>query len=123
VPYASHVTKTVLIADGPDGEMAVALEGTGDAEVTRGKNIANESRDTLAFTDVHLSADAVGPLGKGVSRGALYRRGALARATMMSGASACGVLGERAREGGAEGYAACGAADQRAATPEHSRCD
>ena len=57
-------TKTVLIADGPDGEMAVALEGTGDAEVTPGKNIANEPRDTLAFTRVRLSADAVGPLGR-----------------------------------------------------------
>jgi acyl-CoA dehydrogenase len=86
VPYASHVARTVLIADGPDGEMAVALEGTGGAEVTTGKNIANEARDTLAFKSVRLSADAVGSLGKGVSRGALYRRGALARATMMSGA-------------------------------------
>jgi acyl-CoA dehydrogenase len=86
IPYASHVAKTVLIADGPDGEMAVALEGTGGAVVTPGKNIANEARDTLAFTRVRLAADAVGPLVRGVSRGALYRRGALARATMMSGA-------------------------------------
>jgi acyl-CoA dehydrogenase len=86
LPYATHVTKTVLIADGPDGEMAVALEGTGDAEIAKGKNIANEARDTLTFTNARLSADAVAPLGHGVSRGALYRRGALARATMMSGA-------------------------------------
>jgi alkylation response protein AidB-like acyl-CoA dehydrogenase len=86
IPYASHVAQTVLIADGLDGEVAVVLEGTGGAEVTTGKNIANEPRDTLAFSSVRLSADAVGPLGKGVSRGALYRRGALARATMMSGA-------------------------------------
>jgi acyl-CoA dehydrogenase len=86
VPYASHVARTVLIADGPDGEMAVGLEGVGGAEVTAGKNIANEARDTLAFGGVRLSADAVGALGRGVSRGALYRRGALARATMMSGA-------------------------------------
>jgi acyl-CoA dehydrogenase len=86
IPYASYVTKTVLIADGPDGEMAVALDGTGEAQVTPGKNIANEPRDTLAFNNIRLSADSVGALGKGVSRGALYRRGALARATMMSGA-------------------------------------
>jgi acyl-CoA dehydrogenase len=86
LPYATHVTKTVLIADGPDGEMAVALDQTGDAEVTPGKNIANEARDTLTFTNTRLSADAVAPLGHGASRGALYRRGALARATMMSGA-------------------------------------
>jgi acyl-CoA dehydrogenase len=86
LPYASHVAKTVLIADGPDGEMAVAFDATGDADVTKGKNIANESRDTLTFTNARLSADVVAPLGAGVSRGALYRRGALARATMMSGA-------------------------------------
>jgi acyl-CoA dehydrogenase len=86
VPYASHVAQTVLIADGPDGEMAVGLEGTGGAEVTAGKNIAGEARDTLVFNGARLSADAVGSLGAGVSRGALYRRGALARATMMSGA-------------------------------------
>jgi acyl-CoA dehydrogenase len=86
IPYASHVAQTVLIADGPDGEVAVALPGTGGAEVTVGKNIASEPRDTLAFSGVRLSADAVGSLGQGVSRGALYRRGALARATMMSGA-------------------------------------
>jgi acyl-CoA dehydrogenase len=86
IPYAAHATKTVLIADGPDGEMAVALEGTGDAQVTPGKNIANEPRDTLTFSGARLSADAVAALPHGISRGALYRRGALARATMMSGA-------------------------------------
>lgn len=86
VPYAAHVAKTVLIAEGPDGEMAVALEGTGGADVTPGRNIANEARDTLTFDNTRLSADAVGALGSGVSRDALYRRGALARATMMSGA-------------------------------------
>jgi acyl-CoA dehydrogenase len=86
VPYASQASKTVLIADGPDGEMAVALAGTGDAQVTPGTNIADEPRDTLTFSRVRLSPDAVGPLRDGVSRGALYRRGALARATMMSGA-------------------------------------
>jgi acyl-CoA dehydrogenase len=66
--------------------MAVSLQGTGGGEVSIGKNIANEARDTLTFSGVRLSVDGVGPLGKGVSRGALYRRGALARATMMSGA-------------------------------------
>jgi acyl-CoA dehydrogenase len=86
LPYASHAAKTILIAEGLDGEMAVALDGTGEATVTPGKNIANEPRDTLAFTRVRLSADSVAPLGKGVSRDALYRRGALARAVMMSGA-------------------------------------
>lgn len=86
LPYATSATATVLIADGPDGEMAVMIEGTQGAEVAKGKNIANEARDTLTFNGAHLSADQVAPLGEGVSRAALYRRGALARATMMSGA-------------------------------------
>jgi acyl-CoA dehydrogenase len=86
IPYARHAERTILIADGPDGEMAVALDGTGGADVAVGKNIANEARDTLTYVDTRLSADAARPLGGGVSRAALYRRGALARATMMSGA-------------------------------------
>ncbi len=86
LPYASHAEKIVLIADGPDGEMAVVLEGSGAPSPAKGKNIANESRDTLTFDNFHVSSDSVAPLGEGVSRAALYRRGALARATMMSGA-------------------------------------
>ena len=47
--------RTVLIADGPDGEMAVAFDGTGGAEFAKGSNIANEARDTLTFTGARLS--------------------------------------------------------------------
>ena len=86
LPYASYAVRTVLIADGPDGEMVVALEGSGGGDLVKGKNIANEARDTLTFNDVRLSSDQAAPVKGGVSRGALYRRGALARATMMSGA-------------------------------------
>jgi acyl-CoA dehydrogenase len=86
VPYASFATRTVLIADGPDGEMVVGFEGNGGAELTKGRNIANESRDTITFNNIRLSADQAAPVKAGVSRAALYRRGALARATMMSGA-------------------------------------
>lgn len=84
LPYATNAEKIILIADGPDGEMAVALDGTGGAAVAPGKNIANEARDTLTFANTRLEDDAVRPAG--VTRAALYRRGALARATMMSGA-------------------------------------
>lgn len=84
VPYASFSERIVLIADGPDGEMAVAIDRDAAPAPAKGKNIANESRDTLVFDDVRVSS--VAPLPKGVSRAALYRRGALARATMMSGA-------------------------------------
>jgi len=86
LPYASFATRTVLIADGPEGEMAVSLDGTGGGEVAKGKNIANESRDSLTFNNIRLSPDQAAPVAGGVSRAALYRRGALARATMMSGA-------------------------------------
>ncbi len=86
VPYASFATRTVLIVDGPDSEMVVTLDGTGGADLAKGRNIANESRDSLTFNGVRLSADQAAPVKAGVSRDALYRRGALARATMMSGA-------------------------------------
>jgi acyl-CoA dehydrogenase len=86
VPYASFAARTVLIADGPDGEMVVGLEGSGGGAVSGGKNIANEARDTLTFNNIRLSSDQAAPVAGGVSRASLYRRGALARATMMSGA-------------------------------------
>lgn len=86
LPYATAAARTVLIADGPDSEMAVVIDGTQGADVAKGKNIANEARDTLTFANVRLPADAVAPLSNGVTRAGLYRRGALARATMMSGA-------------------------------------
>ncbi|MBN8927377.1 MAG: hypothetical protein BGO51_18450 [Rhodospirillales bacterium 69-11] len=86
VPYAKAASRIVLIADGPSGEMAVALDGIAGATHTAGKNIAGEPRDTLGFDGLALPAEAAAPLSDGVSRAALYRRGALARATMMSGA-------------------------------------
>ena len=86
LPYAATAARTVLIADGPDSEMAVVIDGTQGVDVAKGKNIANEARDTLTFANVRLPADAVAPLSNGVTRAGLYRRGALARATMMSGA-------------------------------------
>ena len=86
LPYATNAQRIILIADGPDSEMAVALDGTAGAEVSPGKNIANEARDTLTFNNLRLEADNVRPLGGGVSRAGLYLRGALARAAMMSGA-------------------------------------
>ncbi len=86
VPWGSQVSRLVLLADGPGGEMVVALDGTNSAEVTRGRNIAGEPRDTIAFNGVPISADAVAPAKGGVDRGEVYRRGALARAMLMAGA-------------------------------------
>jgi acyl-CoA dehydrogenase len=86
LPYARSAQRIVLLADGPTGEMAVSLDGTECAEVTKARNIAGEARDTLNFGGARVSADAAAPIGGGATRAALYRRGALARATMMSGA-------------------------------------
>jgi acyl-CoA dehydrogenase len=86
LPYARDAARVVLLADGPDGEMVLSLPGTQGAAVTQGRNLAGEPRDTLRFDGVRLPADAAAPVANGVSRAALYRRGALARATMMSGA-------------------------------------
>jgi acyl-CoA dehydrogenase len=86
LPYATHAARTVLIADGPDGEMAISLDGTGEAAVAPGKNIAGEPRDTLTFDHLRLPADRIAALPAGIGRAALCRRGALGRAVMMSGA-------------------------------------
>jgi len=86
LPYARSAERIVLVADGPDGDMAVALDGTEAADRIEGRNMAGEPRDTLTFDRLRLAADAAAPLRGGASRHALYRRGALARAAMMSGA-------------------------------------
>jgi len=84
LPWAAQAGRIVLLADGPDGTMAVALDGTAGAELTAGRNMAGEPRDTLSFAALRVAGDAVAQAG--VDRAALYRRGALARAVLMAGA-------------------------------------
>ena len=84
LPWATNAARIVLLADGPDGEMAVALDGTSGAEVTSGRNMAGEPRDTLRFVALRVPGDAAAPAA--TNRAAFYRRGALARAVMMAGA-------------------------------------
>ncbi|HET7882753.1 MAG TPA: acyl-CoA dehydrogenase family protein [Acetobacteraceae bacterium] len=86
LPWGTAAGRIVLLADGPDGEMAVALDGPGGADVTAGRNMAGEPRDTLDFASLRVAGDAVAPAAPGVVRAALYRRGALARAVLMAGA-------------------------------------
>ena len=52
LPWAAQAGRIVLLADGPDGEMAVALDGAAGAEVAPGRNMAGEPRDTLTFRRV-----------------------------------------------------------------------
>lgn len=84
LPWVSNAARIVLLADGPDGEMAVALHDTAGAEVTAGRNMAGEPRDTLRFDSLRVPGDAAAPAA--TNRAALYRRGALGRAVMMAGA-------------------------------------
>jgi alkylation response protein AidB-like acyl-CoA dehydrogenase len=86
LPWATDAARIVLLADGPDGEAAVALDGTMSAEVAVGRNMAGEARDTLNFSGLRVAGDAVARPASGVDRAALYRRGALARAVLMAGA-------------------------------------
>jgi acyl-CoA dehydrogenase len=86
LPWAAHAGRIVLLADGPDGEMAVALDGVSGVECAPGRNMAGEPRDTLNFAGLRVAGDAVAPAAPGVGRAAVYRRGALARAVLMAGA-------------------------------------
>jgi len=86
LPWATNAAKIVLLADGPDGAMAVSLDGAAGADLSPGRNMAGEPRDTLSFAALRVAGDAVAPAASGVDRAALYRRGALARAVLMAGA-------------------------------------
>jgi acyl-CoA dehydrogenase len=86
LPWGTNAARIVLLADGPDGAMAVGLDGTAGAEVTAGRNMAGEPRDTLNFAGMRVAGDAVAPSAAGIDRAALYRRGALARSVLMAGA-------------------------------------
>jgi hypothetical protein len=86
LPWASDAGRIVLLADSPQGEMAVALDGAAGADIATGRNMAGEPRDTLSFSGLRVAGDAVARPGDGVDRAALYRRGALARAVLMAGA-------------------------------------
>ena len=87
LPWAAQAGQIVLITDGPDGEMVVTIgDGVEGAIPSPGHNLAGEPRDTLTFTGLGLAGNSVAPVGCGVDRAALYRRGALARAVMMAGA-------------------------------------
>ena len=48
--------------------MVVALNGAAGAEVSPGRNMAGEPRDTLDFAGLQLAGDAVAPVAHGVDR-------------------------------------------------------
>jgi acyl-CoA dehydrogenase len=89
VPWARDAAALAMVVDGPAGEMVVCLPNpakSAGVSVTLDKNLAGEPRDTLAFADVAVPLAGVAVPAGGVSRAALFRRGALTRAVQMAGA-------------------------------------
>jgi acyl-CoA dehydrogenase len=87
VPWGGRSRRVVLLAT-VGAERYVVSAPTAPAEVTPGRNLAAEPRDTLAWNDVELADDAVAPAPRGVDADALRLRGALSRAALISGALA-----------------------------------
>ncbi|CCG04428.1 acyl-CoA dehydrogenase family protein [Blastococcus saxobsidens] len=87
VPWGGRSTRVVLLAS-VDGECSVVSAPTAAAEVTPGRNLALEPRDTLTWDDVPLSDEVVAPAPEGVDGEALRLRGALGRAALIAGALA-----------------------------------
>jgi acyl-CoA dehydrogenase len=66
LPWAAQAARIVLLADGPDGEMAVSLDGASGADLASGRNMAGEPRDTLNFAGLRVAGDAVAPVAPGI---------------------------------------------------------
>ncbi|MGY2082268.1 acyl-CoA dehydrogenase family protein [Blastococcus sp. SYSU DS0539] len=87
VPWGGRSTRVVLLPAVGGGRSVVSAP-TAAAEVTPGRNLALEPRDTLTWHDVPLSDDDVAPAPEGVDVDALRLRGALGRAALIAGALA-----------------------------------
>ncbi len=87
VPWGGRSERVALLAGG-GGERFVVSAPAASAQVTPGRNLAAEPRDTLEWTDAELSDDVVGTAPAGVDASALRLRGALSRAALISGALA-----------------------------------
>jgi acyl-CoA dehydrogenase len=85
VPWGGRSERVALLAV-VGGERFVVSAPTATAQVTAGRNLAAEPRDTLAWTAAELPDDAVGIAPVGVDAEALRLRGALSRAALISGA-------------------------------------
>ncbi len=87
VPWADRAERVVLVVP-YDGDNRVISLRREDVEVIRGHNLAGEARDTVVVPDVRLADEHVGLAADGVDSGALWVRGALGRAALLSGALA-----------------------------------
>ena len=87
VPWGGRSERVALLAT-VDGNHYVVSAPVASADVTAGRNLAAEPRDSLTWDDVALPDDAVGVAPAGVDAAALRLRGALSRAALLSGAMA-----------------------------------
>jgi acyl-CoA dehydrogenase len=85
VAWARIAGHLALLAD-HRGAVHVALVDTSRCQVSPGWNIAWEPRDDVNIVDLPLEAKHVAPAGPGITRSALFERGALARSVLMVGA-------------------------------------
>jgi acyl-CoA dehydrogenase len=87
VPWGGRSERVALLAT-VGGDRFVVSAPTASADVTAGRNLAAEPRDTLQWTDLELPDDAVGAAPAGVDDESLRLRGALGRAALIAGALA-----------------------------------
>jgi len=64
----------------------VAAVDPGCCGISRGENLAGETRDDVTLDGVHAAGDEVAPAGGGVDEERLRLRGALTRSVLMAGA-------------------------------------
>lgn len=87
VPWGGRSERVALLAALGD-ERYVVSAPTSVAQVSCGRNLAAEPRDTLEWTCAELPDDAVGAAPAGVDPEAMKLRGALTRAALIAGALA-----------------------------------
>ena len=85
IPWARIATRIVVIAEHA-GSSYVASVDPARCIVRPGQNIAWEPRDDVDIDAVELSQNDVAAAGPGITRAALFERGALARSVLMVGA-------------------------------------
>jgi acyl-CoA dehydrogenase len=85
VPWGRDARWLAALARAGDGLRVVRVPLAG-AAIEHGRSMANEPRDAVIFQHVSLPSDAVGPDGGPQLLDQLIRRGALARAALMTGA-------------------------------------
>lgn len=83
VAFACEASHLAMIADAPDGPVVVLVDAA-SCQISRGKNLADEARDTVRLIKVRPLAIAPMPVGFGADT--LLLMGAAVRAQQMAGA-------------------------------------